>query len=171
MMRFTPRIEVDTLSPEEREQIRTHAPPKIALLSELLYKTGCRVSELLKLKLSDCVIQGKACRLEVTGKYGKRRFVFIYTREYNRVVKLYGSREYLFQGRVRHINRSYVDRALKSALQRSHAHLFRHSRATDLIAKGKPLDAVSRFLGHADVGITLRLYSWNKLDQQTMLEV
>jgi integrase len=37
-------------------------------------------------------------------------------------------------------------------------HVFRHTRATALLAKGVPLNAVSQLLGHASVAVTAKIY-------------
>ena len=77
--------------------------------------------------------------------------------------------KYLFQGQgSKPISRKYVWRLVKQALKRAHPHMLRHTRVTDLIEKGLPLDAIGRFAGHSSVLTTLRIYGHSKLRVEDM---
>jgi integrase/recombinase XerD len=41
----------------------------------------------------------------------------------------------------------------------AHAHMYRHTHATELLRSGVAIEAVSKRLGHADVAVTSRTYS------------
>lgn len=63
----------------------------------------------------------------------------------------------------------YKERAIsKSGVKRITTHQFRHSHATNLINDGVNIVAVSRRLGHSDVGMTLRVYThlFKKVDDE-----
>jgi integrase len=65
-------------------------------------------------------------------------------------------------------------RALKTLFElagtpRVHAHLFRHTFATNLLLQGVPLETVSQLLGHASTTITERSYRhWVKGRQEKL---
>ena len=41
----------------------------------------------------------------------------------------------------------------------AHAHMYRHTHATELLRSGVAIEVVSKRLGHADVAVTSRTYS------------
>ena len=48
-------------------------------------------------------------------------------------------------------------------------HDIRHSHATDLLASGVPIQAVSRRLGHSDIATTLKIYVHSNLEQDRLI--
>jgi integrase/recombinase XerC/integrase/recombinase XerD len=137
---------------------------------ELLYSTGCRISELVSLNLSDVNIKERTAR--VLGKGSKERIVFIgakalaVLREYlerRRVrigrdadsaralfVNLKGTR--LTDRGVRFILGAYLEQA--NFGKRVTPHTFRHSFATHLLDRGADIRAVQELLGHASLSTT-----------------
>jgi integrase/recombinase XerD len=139
-------------------------------LVELLYATGLRVSELVRLKLADVTLdQGF---LVVLGKGGKERMVPIGESAVSWVERyLAGARGVLLNGRTspwlfvsgprgtpltrvgfwkllkRHGAAAGVTRALTP-------HVVRHSFATHLLDRGADLRAIQMMLGHADLSST-----------------
>lgn len=140
------------------------------LILELLYSTGCRVSELASINLTGLDL--KKAALRVLGKGGKERLVFIGGKALQRL------REYLslrkFQGlskadgqKALLINRRgnrltvrgiqmIVDRLISgSGLNKpASPHTFRHSFATHILKGGADIRVVQELLGHASLSTT-----------------
>ncbi|MPM35406.1 Tyrosine recombinase XerC [bioreactor metagenome] len=67
-------------------------------------------------------------------------------------------------GRVKPLVLASIDRAKeiaikKAGVKRIRIHDFRHSHASNLIASGVNIVAVSKRLGHSDVNMTLKVYT------------
>ncbi len=147
------------------------------LIFELLYSTGCRVSELTALNLSDLDLKGG--KIKVVGKGGKERIVFIgryaqnVLREYLLKRKYYLKRNdshnfrnaLLFNRRglritergVRFILNRYLSLpAGRSAVngKRVSPHTLRHSFATHLLNRGADIRVVQELLGHSSLSTT-----------------
>jgi len=136
---------------------------------ELLYATGLRVSELVKLTVND--LQLTAGYLVARGKGNKERIVPFGKAAAERVgAYLQGVRPLLLRGRVStalfvtprggpftrqgfwKLVRRY---ALKAGIRKAISpHKLRHSFATHLVERGADLRAVQQMLGHADIGTT-----------------
>lgn len=82
----------------------------------------------------------------------------IYTKRYGHF-----DNDYFVFGGQKPLSTSTIDRKKKEACKLAHmreitAHQFRHSCATRLIHKKKPIDEVSRLLGHSKVSTTVDVY-------------
>jgi integrase/recombinase XerD len=168
---FLTTAEVDALlaapSREDLQGLRD------AAMLETLYATGLRVTELVKLKVTDLNLQ--AGYLRALGKGNKERLVplglgavttilqYMETARPCFVAKAKGSRslEYLFLTRLgKPMSRqSYWKQlnqyALKAGIDRAISpHKLRHSFATHLVERGADLRAVQSMLGHVDIGTT-----------------
>jgi len=139
------------------------------LILELLYATGCRVSELAAMDLTDLDVGARSIR--VRGKGGKERMVFygapaagvlkdcLRSRRALRLDPAAGGALLLNRrgGRitVRGIQ-GIVEKALRaSGLPKpASAHTFRHSFATHLLARGGDIRKVQELLGHARLSST-----------------
>ena len=138
---------------------------------EVLYATGCRVSEVCHLKLSDLQWDEKQIRAE--GKGGKQRIVplggraieaiQIYMQQLrNQLVARAGSFvDTLFVSRTgRPLDRIQVWRLVRRYAARAgidsniSPHSLRHSFATHLLAGGADLRIVQEMLGHANIATT-----------------
>ncbi len=141
------------------------------LILELLYATGCRVSELSSLNLTDLDLS--ACSLRVRGKGGRERVAFYgapaagVLKEYlqsMRALALARGRE---AGKALLINRrgqritvrgiqGIVEKALRASglAKPASPHTFRHSFATHLLARGRDIRKVQELLGHANLSST-----------------
>jgi len=154
--------QVDTLTRSERAFIRGRVPLKIGLLTDMLFITACRISELLGVRLSECVAQGEHIRLFIRGKGKRQRFVYVKRTLFDSVMTEWQSFncEFLFQGQGSgHISRSYVWRVINRAMKRGGCHIYRHTRCTEWLKAGEPVQAVSVQLGHSSVAVTLSVYS------------
>ena len=142
----------------------------------LLYDSGCRIQEILDLKLRDFVIQKESAELHVVGKGNKYRVTPISQElipKFKRYCSIYhpnGSYEdYLFYTTRRGVRyqmssdnvqtfvKKYGDMARASIpeIPHIHPHLFRHTRAMHLYMAGMPLELVSQWLGHSQMETSL----------------
>jgi site-specific recombinase XerD len=141
------------------------------LILELLYATGCRVSELSAMNLTDLDLKARSIR--VRGKGGRERVAFYGAPaagvlkgylESRRALALAGGRE---AGKALLINRrgqrltvrgiqGIVEKALRaSGLPKpASPHTFRHSFATHLLARGRDIRKVQELLGHSSLSST-----------------
>jgi len=169
MPRFMTEAEVDALcsQPEKKEllwETRDRA------IFELLYSSGCRVSELASLKLQD--FTGDYESAVVTGKGKKDRRVY-FEEDARSALK-----EYLADRKKRFGNTSvdavFVNqrgtklsvRGITGIVSRYSGpegtnhhvspHSFRHTFATELLIHGADIRAVQELLGHASISTTQR---------------
>ena len=143
------------------------------LIVEFLYGTGCRVSEMTDTDIHDVDLDEDLIR--VTGKGSKQRLVPIGSHLREALVAYMdgGSRSNLLGGKRsvrlllnsrgdplgRHgVNEILRRRALAAgvATKGVHAHAFRHSCATHMIAHGADIRVVQELLGHSSIATTQR---------------
>ena len=148
--------------------INTAIGQRDRLLLEMLYATGCRVGELVSIKIND-IDQGRR-NILILGKGNKERFV-TYGEYCEEILKLYlnnGYHElnkenngYLFLNNnggvltergVRYI----LDKLIKqTSINKSISpHMIRHSFATHLLNEGCDLLTVQKLLGHESIKAT-----------------
>ncbi|MEN9797963.1 MAG: tyrosine recombinase XerD [Pseudomonadota bacterium] len=149
--------------------VTTAAGQRDLAMLELLYATGLRVSELVKLSVND--LQLTAGYLVARGKGNKERIVPFGRAAAERVGTWVSHvRPELLRGRLstalfvtqrggpftRQGFWKLVKRyALKAGIQKAISpHKLRHSFATHLVERGADLRAVQQMLGHADIGTT-----------------
>jgi len=139
-----------------------------ALILELLYSCGVRVSELVNIKLSDIDFSNN--RILILGKGNKERFVLYgnvcskllndyITKSRNLLIK--ENNEYLLLNKF---GNKITDRAIrmiiedvikKSSLKlKVSPHTFRHTFATHLLNEGADLKIVQELLGHENISTT-----------------
>ena len=162
-------------SAEDLEALRSHCDSlRDRALLEFLYSTGVRVSEAVSLNVGD--IEMEKQELIVYGKGGKERKTYLtdsakyYLRKYlqDRVCKEGVSlgqiqSEPLFIARNGPYRRlsvagvQYMLRQLgrKAGVKVVHPHRFRRTIATDLLARGMPVEQVRDFLGHTKLDTTM----------------
>jgi len=162
--------EVDLLLASARQRAGPDGARLLALL-ELLYATGLRVSELVRLPLDALAREPKV--LIVRGKGGRERLVplseparaavaaFLAVRE--RFLSGRKDSRWLFpsRGKSGHLTRHRVGQLLKDlALEagidpaRVSPHVLRHAFASHLLDHGADLRSVQKMLGHADISTT-----------------
>ena len=150
----------------------------------LLYSSGIRISELIKLNLIDFNIDNSI--LSVSGKGNKERLVpvgekaMIYLMSYiqdyrTSFIKKSNSMGYLFlNNRGTALSRMGLWNIIKKRVSNSPLnkkitpHIFRHSFATHLIEGGADLVAVQQMLGHSDISTT-QIYT--HLDKTYLKEI
>jgi len=139
---------------------------KVAFL--LLIDCGLRIHELATIKLKN--IDFDDASILINGKGGKMRIVNLsqMTVEHLRAYLQTLNGEYLFpstraDARSAYRNRTYFERRLRelcrqAGIERVTPHQLRHYFTTYTLLRGGDLKAVSEMLGHADVGVTLKIY-------------
>ncbi len=156
----------DCLTESEVENILQAAQSvKTKLLIQFLFKTGCRVSEMIQIRLTDCEPTKDYIKVRIIGKGNKERKVYIPNDLYQDIRHVYRGKVYLFESRTGdQLKRNNVFIQIRKAGRRAgfphvHPHMLRHARATDLLLeKQVSLKAVSKYLGHASTAITADMY-------------
>lgn len=132
---------------------------------DLLYSTGMRVGELVKLNIRDIDFENREC--VVLGKGDKQRKVYFDAKTKLHVRQYLESRndlnEALFVSLMQPHERlriSGVEIALrkigkKLGIKKVHPHKFRRTLATKAIDKGMPIEQVQHMLGHTKIDTTL----------------
>ncbi len=155
------------------------------LLFILLYYTGMRLGEALALTWNDFNDQSISITKSVTRKTSKGSYeikqpknvssyrtvylgnnLTVYMDDYKEREKQipgYNNNWFIF-GRNNPLVLASIDRTKESAIKKSgvkriRIHDLRHSHASNLIASGSNIVAVSKRLGHSDVNITLKIYT------------
>lgn len=157
----------DTISDELIERLRDACPCKRDLaMVDLLYSTGIRVGELVRLNISDISFEEREC--VVFGKGDKERKVYfdakakLHLQDYLKerddnnpalFVTLDAPHERLkisgVEIRIRKLGRS-ID------AEKIHPHKFRRTMATRAIDKGMPIEQVQKILGHSQIDTTMQ---------------
>lgn len=141
--------------------------PRQKALIECFYCTGCRLSELANIKISD--VDWKNERIKVLGKGKKERFVFLSTKAIIYLKKYLKSRtddcEYLFVTQRKPITK-IGNRAIEKEIKKinnlanvdkpTSPHYFRHTMISDLSARGMPVTIIKQIAGHDDINTTMR---------------
>ena len=137
---------------------------------EFFLSTGCRLSEVLNVKVRDIDFVNKT--LLVIGKGNKERRVY-FTERCKRSLNNYlksreDESEYLFVTE-RKPNRKISPRGMQVIVNKMkekanldikiHPHIFRHTFATQALRSGMKPEVIQQILGHEDVGITLKVYA------------
>jgi tyrosine recombinase XerC len=154
------------------------------LILELLYSTGCRVSELASASITDLDLKGRTLR--VLGKGNKERLVFIGRAAFKRLREYLlrrrglrlgdaeGKRALLINRRGQRLSVRGIQMIVDNLLMRSPLgkaatpHTFRHSFATHILRKGADIRIVQELLGHASLSTT-QVYT--HLDMERLREV
>ncbi len=129
------------------------------LISLLLYSTGLRVSELIKVRIEDISFENKS--ITVFGKGGKVRTVYLVDSVIEEI-KAGATEGYLFKGRNGHLTKEMVELIVKKygllagLSKKVTPHVLRHSLATVLLSNGANLRTVQELLGHSSVSTTER---------------
>lgn len=143
---------------------------------EMLYGTGIRLSELIKLELPDLDFHNET--IKIFGKGGKHRIVPIGRKAKEALKKYLRVRDTLFSDESNPKDKRFVflsSRGLRiypkavylivnkfigqvSELERKSPHVLRHTFATHLLNRGADLRAVKELLGHESLSTT-QLYT------------
>ena len=162
----TPKLVKETFSEESIELMRQNCKNLRDLaIIDLLYSTGIRVGELVRLDIADIDFSNKECI--VLGKGNKQRKVYFDAKTKIHLQQYIATRKdnntALFVSLLSPHNRlkvSGVEIALRKIGERLelgnvHPHKFRRTLATKAIDKGMPIEQVQHLLGHAKIDTTL----------------
>ena len=169
--RYMTQKEVDQLC-SEPDRTPLLWPARDKALFEMLYSSGCRISEIAGLKISD-FSSGYSSAL-VLGKGGKERYVY-FEKDAQEALKLYlkeredklGNRSSavkslfinqkgsaLGSGGIRYILGRYS--GLEGTNHPVNPHAFRHTFATQMLQSGADIRIVQEMLGHSSISTTQR---------------
>ena len=149
---------------------------KTKLMIQFLFKTGCRVSEMINVRLSDCRTVNGYIKITLMGKGNKEREVIIPRELYHVIHNTYQGNTWLFESKTakqldRHNVKSQIRKVGVSAGYAISPHMLRHARATDmLLNKNISLKAVSRYLGHSSTATTADMYIHDEFDANTLFD-
>lgn len=162
----TPTIIKETLTDENLEKLRdTSNCIRDLVLIELLYSTGIRVGELIKLNISDINFEDRSCK--VFGKGNKQREVYFDARTKIHLKQYINTRkdgnEALFVSKNKPHQRLSIagielivrKLGLETEISKVHPHKFRRTLATMAIDKGMPIEQVQKLLGHVKIETTM----------------
>ena len=155
------------LTQMEMEQLRTGCESvRDRAILELMYSTGCRVSEMATLKKSD--INWEAGTVHLFGKGRKHRNSYLNARATLALRTYLKSRsdtcdDLILTERAPYkaVGKEALEAIIRKIGERSGLgrkvtpHIIRHTTATIAVNAGMPIEDVSKFLGHASVNTTM----------------
>lgn len=169
----TDKIIKETYTDENMEVLRDNASNiRDLAIIDLLYSTGMRVGELVKLNINDIDFENRECI--VFGKGNKQRKAYFDAKAKIHLEEYLNSRnddnEALFvtldvpHSRMHICGVELRLRKLgkKAGLNKVHPHKFRRTLATKAIDKGMPIEQVQRLLGHSQIDTTMRYATINQ---------
>ena len=163
----TKTVVKEVISDENMEKMRDACEEVRDLaIIDLLYSTGIRVGELVRLNITDVNMEQREC--VVFGKGDKERRVYFDAKAKIHLMDYLASRTdnnpALFvslDSRHKRLKISGVEIRLrqlgrKLSLDRIHPHKFRRTMATRAIDKGMPIEQVQKILGHSQIDTTMQ---------------
>ncbi|WP_276913889.1 site-specific tyrosine recombinase/integron integrase [Aneurinibacillus aneurinilyticus] len=132
---------------------------------EFLFETGCRVSEMVQVRLDQVDWLNRS--VIVRGKGAKERTVYFHVNAHYYLKKYLNTRldnsPYLFaprKGKARVLSTRIVQSEIKKIGEKAglnkrlHPHMLRHTLATHLLNKGMEISSVAEILGHEKLSTT-----------------
>lgn len=149
-----------------------------SLLLELLYSTGCRISEAISLDIT--AFRERDASFLIKGKGGVQRFVFLgpsAVEKFYKYVDMRNANALLKQDNALFINRQgkritqrgafYIIKKyfrMSGLAKNLSPHSFRHSFATHLLNRGADIRLVQELLGHSSLSTT-QIYTHMSIDR------
>lgn len=163
----TKQVVKSTISDEAIERLRDHCKSVRDLaMIDLLYSTGIRVGELVRLNVADVSFGERECI--VFGKGDKERKVYFDAKTKVHLQRYLAERTddnpalfVTLDAPHDRLKISGVEIRLRELgrelnLERIHPHKFRRTMATRAIDKGMPIEQVQRLLGHSQIDTTMQ---------------
>lgn len=129
---------------------------------DFLYSTGCRVSEIARMDISDVDFERMECK--VLGKGNKERIVYLTPVAMMNLQEYIKNRtddaECLFEGwKGKRISKNGIEALVRklgksAGVEKAHPHRFRRTLATNLMDRGMNIQDVAMILGHSDLKTT-----------------
>ncbi len=148
---------------EIKKMMEVTKNPKHKLIISLLYSSGIRRSELIKIMIKDIDFQQGLLKVK-QGKGNKDRITIISNLTLLKIKEYLQKRpyksEYLFASREHHITASTVEQIVKQARNKAQIksnitpHSLRHSFATHHMEQGTKTEYIQQMLGHKDIRTT-----------------
>jgi integrase/recombinase XerC len=148
-----------------------------ALIIEMLYGTGIRLSELINLKVKDVNVHQQT--IKVLGKRNKERII-PFSQHLHKVIQEYikvkkrelaepdhdyllvtNTGKKLYPMFVQRLTKKYFDNA---NVDKKSPHVLRHTFATHMLNNGAELNAVKELLGHTSLAAT-QVYTHNSMEK------
>jgi len=161
---------------DEYDRLLAVATRRDGLLLRYLWTTGCRASELTGARLDRCEVKGKVTQVVIRGKGDKERTLRIPTTLFEEIRTEFHGQTFLFEtGGGRPFSRVYLSTRVHELVfkvlgRKLGAHALRHSFATRQIRRTGKIQAVSTYLGHSSVSITLGFYCHEVLDDGELFD-
>jgi len=156
------------LTAEEVEKLISISPEHLGLIIKTLFVTGLRISELLNIKLSDCVSirDNMAYEIQVLGKGRKPYKVYIGKELYGEINDKFEGKKYLFEHDGHMYSRHYMAEVLtklgKRIGKKMSPHTLRHSFANYHLSNGMSIEKVSAAMNHKSIQTTNDFYGHQK---------
>lgn len=163
----TKTVVKDVISDESIEKMRDACKEiRDLAIIDLLYSTGIRVGELVRLNIDDVKLEQREC--VVFGKGDKERRVYFDAKAKIHLIEYLAERTdnnpALFVSLDAPFTRLQIsgveirlrELGRKLSLNRIHPHKFRRTMATRAIDKGMPIEQVQKILGHSQIDTTMQ---------------
>ena len=163
----TTKIVKQIISDESIEKLRDNcAEPRDLAIIDLLYSTGIRVGELVRLNIEDIDFEQRECI--VFGKGDKERRVYFDAKAKIHLQNYLASRAddnpalfVTLDAPHDRLKISGVEIRLRTlgkslGIGRIHPHKFRRTMATRAIDRGMPIEQVQKILGHSQIDTTMQ---------------
>jgi len=167
--------ESEYLTKAQVYELAEHTTDIVSCFIMALFQTGCRISEITNVKLSDCRANGFVY-IKVHGKGAREREVSMTRKLYDRIIETFKGKKYLFEtSEGKSYAREYITREIsrqskKMGYDKIGSHTFRHSKAMHLKEKGYSPDQIAKSLGHSSPLTTIQHYFHGSLSAEQQLE-
>lgn len=156
----------EALTEDDLEQLRKGCKTlRDQVILEVLYSTGCRVTELSNMAITDVDFQQRT--VKIVRKGGKEDFVYLNPKAYNLVCEYLQSRKdmidaLIYSSRTKtNLSSDGIRLVLEKIKKRANftkkttPHVIRHTTATIALKRGMPIEEVSKMLGHSSIETTM----------------